>query len=67
MEQKFILIVGVIVFISVIAAGIIAKKIHDTLMHSGNKNYVGLSVLGFLASFLGIGFLLYLVAYAFFL
>jgi hypothetical protein len=67
MKEAIILIVGIIVLISIIAAGLIAKRIHDSLMHSGNKNYIGLSVLSFIASFLGICFLLYLMAYAFFL
>lgn len=62
MKQTILLIAGVIVFLSIIGAALIAKKVHDSLMHSGNKNYVGLSVLSFIASFLGIGFLLYLVA-----
>jgi uncharacterized membrane protein YhaH (DUF805 family) len=66
MKEAILLIVGIIVLVSTIAAGLIAKRIHDSLMHSGNKNYIGLSVLSFIASFFGIGFLLYLVVYAFF-
>ena len=64
--KQAILLIGIVVFVSIIAAGLIAKKVHDSLMHSGNKNYVGLSVLSFIASFLGIGFLLYLMVYTFF-
>ena len=66
MKESLLLIVCTIVFVSIVGAGLIAKKVHDSLMHSGNKNYVGLSVLSFIACFLGIGFLLYLMVYTFF-
>jgi|GEM_PF-7032383 len=66
MREILLLVMAIVALLSAIAAMLIAKKVHDSLMHSGNKNYIGLSVLSFIASFLVIGLVLALIAYMIF-